>query len=116
MARRHFAIAALLLAIAAPLRAQSATASVDTNSAVAAQAPAGPTYDALTSAARTPSTHRQLALAPDARGGSMGQAKAMMIVGVAGLLAGAVIGGTPGTIIMIGGAVVGLVGLYEYLE
>jgi hypothetical protein len=44
------------------------------------------------------------------------QARAMMIVGVAGLIAGAIIGDTPGTIIMVGGTVVGLIGLYEYLQ
>jgi hypothetical protein len=44
------------------------------------------------------------------------QNKAMMIVGFAGLIAGAVIGGDAGTIIMIGGAGVGLWGLYRYLE
>ena len=48
--------------------------------------------------------------------GNLGQARAMMVVGVAGLIAGAIIGGTPGTIIMVGGTVVGLVGLYEYLQ
>ena len=40
----------------------------------------------------------------------------MMIVGGAALIVGAVIGDTPGTIIMVGGAVVGLVGLYQYLQ
>jgi len=47
---------------------------------------------------------------------NLGQARAMMIVGVAGLIAGALIGDTPGTIIMVGGAVIGLVGLYDYLQ
>ena len=41
---------------------------------------------------------------------------AMMIVGGAGLLVGAVIGGGPGTIVMIGGGLVGLVGLWNYLQ
>ena len=40
----------------------------------------------------------------------------MMVVGLGGLVVGAIIGGTPGTIIMVGGAVVGLVGLYNYLQ
>ena len=46
----------------------------------------------------------------------LGQPMAMMVVGLAGLVAGAVIGGDPGTIIMIGGAVVGLIGLWQYLQ
>jgi hypothetical protein len=44
------------------------------------------------------------------------QAKAMMIVGVAALLAGAIIGHTSGNVIMVGGTVVGLIGLFEYLQ
>jgi hypothetical protein len=40
----------------------------------------------------------------------------MMIVGGAAILVGAVIGGDAGDIFMIGGAVVGLVGLYKYLQ
>ena len=41
---------------------------------------------------------------------------ALMIVGGAALVVGAIIGGTPGTIVMIGGAAVGLYGLYHYLQ
>jgi hypothetical protein len=40
----------------------------------------------------------------------------MMIVGGAALIVGAVIGHTAGTLIMVGGAVVGLAGLYQYLQ
>jgi hypothetical protein len=42
--------------------------------------------------------------------------RAMMIVGGAALLVGAVIGGNAGTIIMVGGGVVGLYGLYKFLQ
>ncbi|MGI8400256.1 MAG: hypothetical protein ACR2NS_01450 [Gemmatimonadaceae bacterium] len=45
-----------------------------------------------------------------------GQDVAMMAVGVGAMIAGALIGGTAGTIILIGGAAVGLFGLYHYLE
>lgn len=47
---------------------------------------------------------------------NLGQARAMMIVGGAALIAGAIIGDTPGTIVMVGGAVIGLIGLYDYLQ
>jgi hypothetical protein len=47
---------------------------------------------------------------------NLGQARAMMVVGVAALITGAVIGGQAGTFIMVGGAVIGLVGLYDYLQ
>jgi len=44
------------------------------------------------------------------------QPTALMIVGGAAFLAGAIIGGDAGTIIMVGGAAVGLYGLYLYLQ
>ena len=40
----------------------------------------------------------------------------MMIVGGAALIAGGFIGGAAGTLIMVGGAVLGLYGLYDYLQ
>ena len=50
------------------------------------------------------------------RGAGLSQSEALMIVGGAAILVGAIIGGDPGKVIMIGGAVVGLVGLYKYLQ
>lgn len=63
---------------------------------------------------RLTSTSSNATAAPQHAG--LGQPVAMMVVGLAGLVAGAVIGGDPGTIIMIGGAVVGLIGLWQYLQ
>ena len=40
----------------------------------------------------------------------------MIIVGAAGLIVGAIIGDTAGTLVMVGSAGVGLWGLYKYLE
>jgi hypothetical protein len=37
-------------------------------------------------------------------------------VGGVVLIIGAVVGGTPGVLIMIGGGVVGVIGLYRYLQ
>jgi hypothetical protein len=45
-----------------------------------------------------------------------GQDVALMAVGVGAMIAGAIIQGTPGTIIIIGGAGMALFGLYHYLE
>jgi hypothetical protein len=45
-----------------------------------------------------------------------GQDVALMAVGVGAMIAGALIGDTPGTIIVIGGAGMALFGLYHYLE
>lgn len=47
---------------------------------------------------------------------NLGQSQALMIVGGAALIVGAIIGDDPGTIIMVGGAIVGLYGLYQYLQ
>jgi hypothetical protein len=45
-----------------------------------------------------------------------GQDVALMVVGVGAMIAGALIGNTAGTIIIIGGAGMALFGLYHYLE
>jgi cytochrome c biogenesis protein CcdA len=52
--------------------------------------------------------------APIRRGA--GQDVALMVVGVGAMIAGALIGDTAGTIIIIGGAGMALFGLYHYLE
>ena len=39
-----------------------------------------------------------------------------MLVGGAGLIVGAIIGGQSGTIVMVGSGVIGLVGLFRYLQ
>ena len=75
----------------------------------------GPTRDALAvgvHATVSPTT----APAPSRGGAGIGQPEAMMIVGGAAILVGAVVGGDAGDIFMIGGAGVGLVGLYKYLQ
>lgn len=45
-----------------------------------------------------------------------GQDVALMVVGVGAMIVGALVGDTPGTIIVIGGAGMALFGLYHYLE
>ena len=47
---------------------------------------------------------------------NQGQDVALMVVGVGAMIAGALIGNTAGTIIIIGGAGMALFGLYHYLE
>lgn len=48
--------------------------------------------------------------------GGLGTSGALMIVGAAAFIAGLIIGGGAGTAIAIGGAVIGLYGLYLYLQ
>ena len=47
---------------------------------------------------------------------NLGTARAMMVVGLAALIVGGIVQGTPGTLIMVGGALIGLKGLYDYLQ
>jgi hypothetical protein len=78
---------------------------------------AGPTRDAAVAGvhrASTASTTNTEAAAPRSRG--FGQAQAMIIVGGVAVLAGLIIGGGAGYAIAVGGAVVGLFGLYQYLQ
>lgn len=129
------ALLSLLVVAAMPLRAQSIGAAVNdsarvvadttqrtTESARAATSPSsstnsGASLTGLRSAVHVPQTARAstYSVAPGGALG-LGQSRAMMIVGAAALVTGAVIGGDAGTLIMVGGAVIGLVGLYNYLQ
>ena len=99
-----------------------------------------PTAPAVTTAAPAPSPSNEskpISLAPFAQDASVGvrqhesngrspvalpkpartsNSVALMIVGGAMLVAGAIIGDTGGTLIMVGGVVVGAIGLYRYLQ
>ena len=78
---------------------------------------AGPTLDGATVGIKhndVQATTTPINATPAARRGD--QPTALMIVGGAAFLAGAIIGGDAGTIIMVGGAAVGLYGLYLYLQ
>lgn len=77
-------------------------------------APIGASVNGLRSA-----VHTRASLAPlsvNAQKANLGQSQALMVVGGAALIVGAIIGDDPGTIIMVGGAIVGLYGLYQYLQ
>jgi len=123
----------LPVAVAGPLRAQGLLPTAPSDS-VATTAPAPDSGSAAAAAVMAPrevtgaaltglragvharETARPTQTVRFARTAPQSQARAMMIVGVAALIAGAIIGDTPGTIIMVGGTVVGLIGLYEYLQ
>lgn len=116
------ALIAGLLAIGSSAQAQdvgravtsvATTDSIVTPSAAPLTAPAGPTMDAAAVGVRHAPDASTAATAP--RGG-YGQSVALMVVGGAALLAGLIIGGGAGTAIAIGGAVAGLIGLYQYMQ
>ena len=103
--------------MAAPGTELAGYASIDTGTPSTRHAPAliaGPTLasSALTllAAPRTFESFAAPTVAPSSRN------TALMIVGVAGMVVGAVIGGDEGTIIMVGSGALGLFGLYQYLR
>ncbi|HEY7878205.1 MAG TPA: hypothetical protein VIC55_08260 [Gemmatimonadaceae bacterium] len=97
-------IAALAVSVV-PLGAQSAAPEVT---------PVGPTFAA---AALSPQLAAEPAAVPvmSSSNSSLTNGEKLMILGGAALITGAIIGGTSGTIVMIGGAAVGLYGLYLHL-
>ena len=109
---------------AAELVATSAPAIPVTDSAAAAAMAAEAAAPALAATSvgvrsRTLSVasaaEREAAAAQAARAGFT-QSQVLMIVGGAAFLTGAIIGDDAGTIVMLGGAAVGLYGLYLYLQ
>jgi hypothetical protein len=113
-----FTLGAALI-LAAPLRAQeSATNAIPVVAApaevAAAPAPAGPTIQAASVAVRHQVSDAKAAPMPSNQ--NQGQATALMIVGGAAVLTGLIIGSGAGYAISVGGAVVGLIGLYQYLQ
>ncbi len=60
-------------------------------------------------------THGETPVAPMMRE-QTSRSVAMMIVGGAALIVGSVVDGDSGTIIMVGGGVIGLIGLWNYLK
>jgi hypothetical protein len=105
---------------AAPLRAQQAASSrADTIVAAPQQTSVGPTVDRAAVGVRplsqNPATIEDAEAALQQRLG-LGQARALMIVGFAAVVIGLLMDNDPGTLIAVGGAVVGLYGLYHYLR
>ena len=131
MAKLTLAVAALvaLSAVAARVQAQGEQLASDNQTVVSqtvmvqdAQAPAvvdltvpsGPSMESATLSPRFSSTTTQDAntMRKPARGSGVG----LMILGGAALITGVIIGDKAGTIIAVGGAIVGLYGLYVYLD
>ncbi|HEY0778248.1 MAG TPA: hypothetical protein VGD56_09805 [Gemmatirosa sp.] len=108
------------------LAADSSAALVPVSTAIAAPVdatvplaprPVGPTLaGARVGATRsTQAPDAEVAAAP-VNGPRAGRPVALMVVGGAALILGAIIGGSGGTAVAVGGAVVGLIGLYEFIR
>ncbi|MEP6730892.1 MAG: hypothetical protein ABJE10_09650 [bacterium] len=117
-----FALGATMMFVA-PLRAQEvalvapAPALVAPPAPVAPQAasiPSGPTLDAASVAVKNVTVETKTP-APTP-GKYYDQGTKLMLVGGAAILTGIVVGGDAGHAISIAGAVIGLYGLYKYLE
>jgi hypothetical protein len=126
MAKLTFAVAALVALSVAGTRVQAQDeqqlASVD-QTVMVPDAPAPATVDltvpsgpSLQSSALSPRFSTNSALDANAmRRPSGGSGVGLMILGGAALITGVIIGDKAGTIIAVGGAIVGLYGLYVYL-
>ena len=112
--RWSIAIAAALL-FAAPASAQQIpTGDVGVAPITASMRAAEPVFTLAPTLAFESSAAVPAAPVPPAMRQS--QSVALMIVGVAGMVVGSLIDGDTGTIIMVGGGVAGLIGLFQYLN
>ena len=127
---RFFAVAALaaLTWVSAPLAAQSAVnldslttvagmpaTDTSTTSMAAGSAVRGPSAASARVAVHAISSTRRAAPPVIQKKSSSRNSVALMIVGGAALVIGAVIGNDAGTFVMLGGAGIGLYGLYLFL-
>jgi hypothetical protein len=113
LARTRLLVLVFVAAAAGPTVAQSQSAP-DLRST----SQAGPRREFTATAARSQSQqHASLAdVMQRRRSQGMGQPVALMIVGGAAVVLGALIGDDVGTVFMIGGAVALLIGLYQYMQ
>ena len=121
-----FASAIAIAFLTGPLAAQTAapeqnaptavTASVVANApvATASEAPRGPLMKDAAVGVRLDARNTPLATPPKFQ--ATGRNPAMMIVGGAALIVGAVLNSQAGNVIMIAGGIIGLVGLWNYLQ
>ena len=109
-----------LISILAALALASSSAVAQVSSAPAAKSSeqsVGPTVTANTAGVRAPTVSRSANsnAKQDAHMGA-GRNVALMVVGGAALIIGAVMGGTAGVLIAVAGAAVGLYGLYNFIQ
>ena len=109
MYQRLRLIVLVLLAVFMPTAVPAQQANADSVPA------AGPRVDVLTTGVRAVAAPADTAQTLQQRQ-SMGKPVALMVVGGAAVVLGALIGDDIGTIFMIGGAVALLIGLYQYLR
>lgn len=109
-----------LISITGAIALMISTVPVNAQSRTPSPAPktVGPTVAASAIGIRAPSApaeKRSTAAAPDTHLGA-GTNVALMVVGGAALIIGAVIGGTAGVLLAVAGAAIGLFGLYHFIQ
>lgn len=105
------------VAIARPAAAQEISLAPSPVTAAVAAPVAEPTTGPTLASASVAVRHAEAPVtAAPARRAGYGQPVALMVVGGAALLTGLIIGDDAGAAIAVGGAVVGLIGLYQYLQ
>lgn len=118
--RSLLSLGAALVLMAAPLRAQGPSAATSGNADVSSPdsvVAAGPTMSRATVGVRHVDDAAAAAKAAPAAGrGGRSNGQVLMIVGGAAIITGIVVSGGAGYAISIAGAVIGLYGLYEYLQ
>jgi hypothetical protein len=108
-----FLVALAALSVTSPLA--TATAQAPAAVAKSSSAAPGPTVSASAVGIRRAAAEPNAAPAAEPRLGA-GRNVALMVVGGAALIIGAVIGGTAGVLIAVAGAAVGLYGLYYFVQ
>jgi len=105
------------VAIARPAAAQEISLAPSPVTAAVAAPVAEPTTGPTLASASVAVRHAEAPVtAAPARRAGYGQPVALMVVGGAAVLTGLIIGDQAGAAIAVGGAVVGLIGLYQYLQ
>ena len=113
--RKLLIAAVMVAAIGSNSSAQvRATSVASTNSAVEMKTPTGPRISEMATGIRR--TFGESAAARAQQPVSMGKPMALMIVGGAAFILGAVIHDPAGDLFMIGGAVSFLIGLFQYIR
>ena len=115
--KRVMAACAVMFALTSPLAAQQADTTNGNTPAPATimKRPAAPAYTLIPQEMKVADQTVTAPLSITTQQGR-GTNVALMVVGGAAIVLGAVIGGDAGTLMMIGGAGVGLWGLYHYLR
>lgn len=117
--RQLLSVVGALLCAVVPVRAQASAGNLTAN--VPADSVIATVHAIQRSTIDRPSgaVHREGAALPaplPSTGKQLGEAKTEMIVGGAAIVVGSLIGGDGGAVLVFGGAVVGLYGLWNYLK